>query len=142
MAAKECNLAIILICTAVTFFFLHLPRVLTSLYEALTIHKQLNCSSQQKDFLPLWFLYCIAAMNALLVLNASSNLLIYLFAGLAFRAKFQETFGLKGMKSRSQDFSLDTGMRNFLPSCFTRKSEAPEFEMHIQNCATELEDVS
>ena len=48
-------------------------RVLTSLYEALTIHKQLHCSAQQKDFLPLWFLYCIAAMNALLVRKLTSR---------------------------------------------------------------------
>ena len=51
------------------------PRVLTSLYEAVTIHKQLHCSAQQKDFLPLWFLYCIAAMNALLV----NSLIIHFF---------------------------------------------------------------
>merc|ERR1712002_612746 len=96
LAAKELNLATILITTAVTFFFMHLPRVLTSLYEAVTIHQQLHCSGQEKDFLPLWFLYCIAAMNTLLVLNASSNILIYIFAGVSFRAKFLEVFRLSG----------------------------------------------
>ena len=70
-------------------------RLLTSLFEALTIHQQLHCSEQQKDFLPLWFLYCIAAMNALLVLNASSNILIYLFAGQSFRSKFLQVFGIE-----------------------------------------------
>ena len=42
-------------------------RLLTSVYEAFTIHDQLECSANGKDFLPLWFLYSIAAMNALLV---------------------------------------------------------------------------
>lgn len=42
-------------------------RLLTSVYEAVTIHKQLECHEAGKDYLPLWFLYCIAAMNALLV---------------------------------------------------------------------------
>ena len=42
-------------------------RLLTSVYEAVTIHKQLKCHEEKKDYLPLWFLYCIAAMNALLV---------------------------------------------------------------------------
>ena len=37
------------------------------MYEAVTIHKQLKCHEEKKDYLPLWFLYCIAAMNALLV---------------------------------------------------------------------------
>ena len=42
-------------------------RILTSVYEALTIHHQLKCTENKKDFLPLWFLYCIAAMNTMLV---------------------------------------------------------------------------
>ena len=37
------------------------------------------------DYLPLWFLYSIVVMNILLVINASSNFLIYLFAGNSFR---------------------------------------------------------
>ena len=91
-------------------------RLLTSVYEAVTIHRQLQCAEEEKDFLPLWFLYCIAAMNSLLVscsvlspptdneniwqiippqvINASSNFLIYLFAGVSFRSKFQEVFRL------------------------------------------------
>merc|ERR1719264_675475 len=62
-AARECNLAIILLSTTLTFFVLHTPRLLTSVYEAITIHYQLKCTTENKDFLPLWFLYAIAAMN-------------------------------------------------------------------------------
>ena len=43
-------------------------RLLTSVYEAITIHYQLKCTAENKDFLPLWFLYAIAAMNAMLVI--------------------------------------------------------------------------
>jgi len=89
-ANKDCNLSIILICTTLTFFLLHLPRVLTSLYEALTIRSQLNCTDKGKDFLPLWFLYILAAMNTLLVVNASSNIIIYLTVGHSFRAKVKK----------------------------------------------------
>ena len=45
----------------------HTSRVLASLYEALTIRSQLNCTDKGKDFLTLWFLYILAAMNTLLV---------------------------------------------------------------------------
>jgi len=103
LAAKEINLAIILICTTFTFILLHLPRLLTSVYEALTIHRQLECSAINKDFLPLWFLYCIAAMNALLVINASSNFLIYLFAGVSFRSKFTEIFKISSFCKSKQE---------------------------------------
>ena len=42
-------------------------RALASLYEALTIKTQLNCAKKDKDFVPLWFLYILAALNTLLV---------------------------------------------------------------------------
>ena len=60
-------------------------RVFTSLYEALSIEAQSTCEKKGMDYLPLWFLYSIVVMNILLVLNASSNFLIYLFAGNSFR---------------------------------------------------------
>jgi len=102
--AKECNLAFILICTTVTFFLLHLPRVLASLYEALTIKTQLNCAKKDKDFLPLWFLYILAALNTLLVMNASSNIFIYLFVGQSFRSKVKKLLGLEEYKNGQMCF--------------------------------------
>ena len=42
-------------------------RLLTSVYEALTINQQLECEEKGKDYLPLWFLYSISTMNTLLV---------------------------------------------------------------------------
>lgn len=83
--SKECNLAIILMCTVATFFFFHFPRLLTSVYEAATFHKQERCTEKNLDYLPLWFLYSIVAMNVMLVVNASSNFWIYLFAGKLFK---------------------------------------------------------
>ena len=41
--------------------------MLASLYEAMTIRSQLNCTKKKKDFITLWFLYIIAATNTLLV---------------------------------------------------------------------------
>ena len=60
-------------------------RVFTSLYEALSVQAQMTCEKKGMDYLPLWFLYSIVVMNILLVINASSNFLIYLFAGNSFR---------------------------------------------------------
>ena len=64
-------------------------RVFTSLYEALNVQNQMTCERKGMDYLPLWFLYSIVVMNILLVLNASSNFLIYLFAGNSFRDQVQ-----------------------------------------------------
>ena len=67
-------------------------RVFTSLYEALNVQNQMTCDKKGMDYLPLWFLYSIVVMNILLVLNASSNFLIYLFAGNSFRDQVQTCF--------------------------------------------------
>jgi len=89
---KECNLAMVLICTVATFFFCHLPRLLTSVYEAATFHHQEICTAKKLDYHPLWFLYSIVAMNVLLVVNASSNFCIYLFAGKQFKLNMMKIF--------------------------------------------------
>ena len=44
-------------------------RLLTSVYEAATFNKQTLCTSKNLDYLPLWFLYSIVAMNVMLVRN-------------------------------------------------------------------------
>lgn len=125
--AKECNLAFILICTTVTFFLLHLPRVLASLYEALTIKTQLNCAKKHKDFLPLWFLYILAALNTLLVVNASSNILIYIFVGQSFREKVKKILRLQDCKIGQNCFF--TSFIQIFKICRTRREEIETIEM-------------
>ena len=80
----------------------------------------MRCEAKGLDYLPLWFLYSIVVMNILLVnshflfflstriitpklsstspskvLNASSNFLIYLFAGNSFRDQFRRIVGVQ-----------------------------------------------
>merc|ERR1712126_42189 len=99
---KEFNLATVLISTTTTFFALHLPRLLTSFYEALNITAQLDCAKKGMDFFPLWFLFAIVAMNILLVINASSNILIYTFVGNSFREQLLKIFHICNVKSLFQ----------------------------------------
>eukprot|EP00090_Calanus_glacialis_P026330 TRINITY_DN41374_c0_g1_i1.p1 TRINITY_DN41374_c0_g1~~TRINITY_DN41374_c0_g1_i1.p1 ORF type:complete len:138 (+),score=39.22 TRINITY_DN41374_c0_g1_i1:45-458(+) len=91
---KECNLAMILMCTVAMFFFSHFPRLLTSVYEAATFHKQERCTDKKLDYLPLWFLYTIVAMNVMLVVNSSSNFWIYISAGKLFKENLIKLLGL------------------------------------------------
>ncbi|XP_023337024.1 uncharacterized protein LOC111708020 [Eurytemora carolleeae] len=102
---KECNLAFILICTVVTFFICHIPRVMTNVYEALIIKKEENCKLQGMGYVKLWYLYIIVATNLMLVLNATVNLPIYLSGGKSFRASFIEMFGLENCVHRSQNIN-------------------------------------
>merc|ERR1711892_396659 len=83
--SKDINLAIVLISTVIMFFFCHLPRLVTSIYEAANIHSILDCREKGQDKTPLWFMYVTAAVQLLMVVNASLNLPIYFFAGKSFR---------------------------------------------------------
>ena len=86
-------------------------RVFTSLYEALNVQNQMTCDKKGMDYLPLWFLYSIVVMNILLVLNASSNFLIYLFAGNSFRDQVQTFF----RRVRKNDISSFRSSKGYLP---------------------------
>jgi len=83
--SRDCNLAIILISTVVMFFLCHLPRVVTSIYEAANIHSILDCREKGRDKTPIWFMYITNAVQLLMVVNASVNLPIFFFAGKTFR---------------------------------------------------------
>jgi len=83
--SRDCNLAIILISTVVMFFLCHLPRVVTSIYEAANIHSILDCRDKGRDKTPIWFMYITNAVQLLMVVNASVNLPIFFFAGKTFR---------------------------------------------------------
>ena len=86
-------------------------RMLTSVYEAATHNAQENCQTKNLEFVPLWFLYSIVTMNGLLVclyfpyfvshfvcyfkvVNASSNIWIYLSFGQTFRVTLFNRFGI------------------------------------------------
>jgi hypothetical protein len=40
-------------------------RLLTSVYEAAMFHKQSYCTAKKLDYVPLWFLDSIVAMNVM-----------------------------------------------------------------------------
>jgi len=85
---KECNLATVLLCTVLTFLMLHLPRILTSLYEAATNSYKEKCEEKNLFYQPIWFTYTIVVINFFLVVNSASNFFIYIFTGEHFKKKF------------------------------------------------------
>ena len=65
--SKDCGLAMILVSTVTTFFMLHTPRLLVSVYEAANFNYQEHCESISRDYFPLWFTCSVAAVNFSLV---------------------------------------------------------------------------
>ena len=74
---------------------LHLPRLVTSVYEAAHIGSILTCRDRGMGHTPLWYMFVTAAVQLLMVINASFNLPIYLFAGQHFRETLSEMLGLR-----------------------------------------------
>jgi len=107
----ECNLATLLLSTVITFLLLHLPRVLTSVYEAVTFSKQEKCSEKKMNYQQIWFNYSVILMNIFLVVNAASNFFIYILAGPHFKRSFTRYFfgGTRISLTKQVDVSNQNG---------------------------------
>ena len=70
-------------------------RLVTSVYEAANIQSILTCRDKRMDNTPTWFMFVTAAVQLLMVVNASFNLPIYLFAGQHFRDTLCDMLGIR-----------------------------------------------
>jgi len=85
--SNEMNLAGILVCIVIVFLICHFPRLLINCAEFLMTNSILMCS----NFIPpAWFLCLTSFMHWLLILNASTNFIIYCFMGNKFKAVLRE----------------------------------------------------
>jgi len=85
---NEMNLASVLVCIVIMFLFCHFPRLIINCYEFLMID---SLNSDCDDFMPpVWFLCLTSFMHWLLILNSSSNFIIYCFLGNKFKKVLKE----------------------------------------------------
>ena len=105
---RECNLAVVLSFTVLMFLLTHAPRysfsflrsiciqpffrIMTNIYEAITINSVLKCHDNNKGYLKIWYLYILSLINLLMVVNASLNLPIYWCVGTTFKTAFSNYF--------------------------------------------------
>ena len=66
-----------------------------SVYEAIHIQSILECRDKRMDNTPLWYMFVTAAVQLLMVINASFNLPIYFFAGQHFRDALSDTLSCR-----------------------------------------------
>ena len=53
----DANHSLILLSTILMFCLFHIPRVIISIYNAITINSVLKCKDRQKGFYTIWYLY-------------------------------------------------------------------------------------
>lgn len=107
----------ILLCTVTMFLICHSPRLFLSVYEAAMINSILHCQSKRLGITPIWYLYAMASVQLLQVINTSLNFPIYWFVG-TFRETFINLFSFKcRAESTKQVSDWDTQM-----SCMSQHS--------------------
>ena len=76
------NLASVLVCIVIIFLLCHLPRLVINLAEFLMSSSINECP----DFKPPGWVVCLTSfMHWTLIINSSSNFIIYAFMGTLFR---------------------------------------------------------
>ena len=84
----EVNLATVLICIVMVFLFCHIPRVILNCTEFFLVEEMFRCPSTFS--LANWNL-CLASLNhCLLIVNASTNFLIYCSMGENFKKALRQ----------------------------------------------------
>eukprot|EP00092_Neocalanus_flemingeri_P018501 GFUD01020026.1.p1 GENE.GFUD01020026.1~~GFUD01020026.1.p1 ORF type:complete len:416 (-),score=82.55 GFUD01020026.1:407-1654(-) len=87
---RDCNLAVVLSFTVLMFLLTHLPRIMTSIYEGVTIRSVLKCHDTKQGYLKIWYLYILSTIQLLQVVNASLNFPIYWILGATYKATFSK----------------------------------------------------
>ena len=79
---NEVNLATVLICIVIMFLLCHSPRLVINVAELIISRSYSECEHWMP---PAWFLCLSSFMHWLLIVNSSSNFLIYCFMGRKFK---------------------------------------------------------
>ena len=79
---NEVNLATVLICIVIMFLLCHSPRLVINVAELIITRSYSECEHWMP---PAWFLCLSSFMHWLLIVNSSSNFLIYCFMGRKFK---------------------------------------------------------
>ena len=82
---QEQELARVLIGIVVTFICCHAVRIFVNFYDALYWHDYFICSQDQYFKLPLWRMIANPINDLMLVINSSSNIIIYCCLSSNFR---------------------------------------------------------
>ena len=81
-STNEVNLATVLICIVIMFLLCHSPRLIINLAEFIISKSYSDCDQFRP---PAWFLCLTSFMHWLLIVNSSSNFIIYCFMGQKFK---------------------------------------------------------
>ena len=117
------------------FLVCHFPRIFLNMHEMYTLSWSMECLKHTSNGFTMWSLVLVSVSHFLLVVNCSSNILVYCFMSSKFRQECRKIFtSYKGFlskcnKSARQSCRLKGSCRPHLPSpgSTTRSSKTSLF---------------
>ena len=94
----EDNLAAIFMGFVFVFLICHMPRLFLNIHELIVMKGAMECQYHRQEPFSMWSLILINVSHLLLVLNSSTNILVYCFMSSKFRkecSKFHHSFKTK-----------------------------------------------
>ena len=88
----EDNLAAIFMAFVLVFLICHMPRLLLNIHELITIKEAMLCSQRNERPFSLWSMITISVSHFLLVINSSTNILVYCLMSSKFREECRSIF--------------------------------------------------
>ena len=137
----EDNLAAIFMGFVSVFLICHFPRLFLNIHELIVMEDAMKCQETNQEPFSLWSLILINVSHFLLVLNSSTNILVYCFMSSKFRkecSKFhlscknssccnKQTNGLPSSYSMSSRRKWNTVPSNAQKSSNVSKNNSMEF---------------
>merc|ERR1719458_1479425 len=87
---QEDNLAVVFMGIVLVFGVCHAPRLFLSLYEMIDIRRAMDCRDAGEKVFPSWTTIVMCISHFMLVINSSTNMILYIFLNAAFRKHFME----------------------------------------------------
>ena len=86
----EDNLAVIFMVFVLVFLICHVPRLLLNIHELMTIKEAMACIKMGERPFSLWSMITICISHFLLVINSSTNILVYCLMSPKFREEYRD----------------------------------------------------
>eukprot|EP00093_Oithona_nana_P009090 09090.XXX_64533_60387_1 [CDS] Oithona nana genome sequencing. len=85
---QEDNLAVVFMGIVLIFLVCNFPRNMLSLFESLWIRRSMACQNNGMHGFPVWAIVTGSFSHLLLVVNSSTNMILYIFLNKQFRMHF------------------------------------------------------
>ena len=128
----EDNLAAIFMGFVFVFLICHMPRLFLNIHELIVMKGAMECQYHHQEPFSMWSLILINVSHLLLVLNSSTNILVYCFMSSKFRKecnKFHHSFKKKSccrkQKNTSSSYIMSPKRAHTVPKtlCFDPKQK-------------------